>query len=410
MVECVREEISRLATRLRLFKSQRTVTGERERESQVTIPGMRRVPDSACQTRWWTAFLVLALVCWWWWCLQELMDPRLLESKELAPNKLLFYSTMKDVGLAQEVAIRSWLSIGADVVLFLDSPKATSRAWEMKNTWGGRIYIEETPGPRSPDSGAPRLDKLMQRGTTLGNKYEYLCLINGDIVVPRTFGTPLFNVLDQHPQDFVVIGERLDCSSIVHHPERISSLEDLERYVPFPCIPHGSGGKDYFLYPKHMFADRNLEIPPFYMGKHVWDHWLVHTTSEFGLDITPSILVGHIGHEYPWMQAPNDDSSVTSQPHPDVTWNRQLVLAGCKHKSVSQCLPLQSTYNVRNQLCPDGGIGAMPTQARSLYQQSSLTFQQRVNKELLKRTRTQYPHNQYWDQATMVEWSESHGC
>jgi hypothetical protein len=54
---------------------------------------------------------------------------------------------------------------------------------------------------------------------------------------------------------------------------------------------------DYFVFPR----DTDWRMPPFAVGRTVWDNWLVFRARELGMpviDLTPSLFVAHQSHDY----------------------------------------------------------------------------------------------------------------
>ena len=80
---------------------------------------------------------------------------------------LTFFSTTRDIGAQQLTAIRSWLALGADVVVFADNlsiihevpTTLTASGTDAKE----RFRLFNTPLPRSL-LGAPRLDLVIDAG------------------------------------------------------------------------------------------------------------------------------------------------------------------------------------------------------------------------------------------------------
>lgn len=343
---------------------------------------------------------------------------------------LTFYATTRSLGPAQLTAIRSWLALGADVIVFVDALPAgadeelPSTLLENGQDDPTRFKLLLTPLPRSV-LGAPRLDLIMESGEAHAARTNWVCMINADIIVPTAFASLVTTAFAD--VDVMAIGERLDCrvnpALAGGIPRWVNSFDKLEQWSMAPCWPHGSGGKDFFLYRKGLFQRRKLAVPPFWIGKFVWDHWLVNSTREFAVDVTPSVLVGHMSHEYDWNWRVVRNRTLAKEQKAlaqrDIQWN-QLASACGNGMSVSVCLPFQSTYDVRYQLCPGGRIRPMPSHSRSKYFASidrvrlAIKPAQEPERHLARRVYLnqsllgQSPR--YWEHQAMERWAKEHGC
>lgn len=338
---------------------------------------------------------------------------------------LTFYATTRALGAPQMSAIRSWLAIGANVIVFVDSntteiTNIPSTLVADGTTDRSRFQLLQTPLPRSI-LGAPRLDLIMEAGETTA-KTNWLCMINADIVIPSSFKHIITHTFSQ--MDIFAIGERLDCRvnpEVGVLPKSVNSFADLEQWSMAPCWPHGSGGKDYFLYRRGFFLRHSLQVPPFWIGKFVWDHWLVNATRRFAVDLTPSLLVGHFSHEYDWnWRTVRDKTEATKQKEIaklDITWNQRIV--HCNEHAVYSCVPFQSTYDVAYQLCPNGQIQPMPSRARELYFASVDRVRVSLKPPGLEGTRARRVYQnealtgtspRYWEGENMQMWAREHGC
>jgi len=338
---------------------------------------------------------------------------------------LTFYTTARRIGPAQMVAIRSWLALGASVIVFADN---ITEVLEVPSTVTAETGLEDpdrlrillTPYPRSL-LGAPRLDLLMEAGE-LHATTRWVCMINADIVVPRRFGELIKGPFKR--RDVIAIGERLDCRvnpALPRLPKSVRSFEDLEHWSMAPCWPHGSGGKDYFLYRKGFFERRGLTIPTFWVGKFVWDHWIVNATREYAVDLTPSLLVGHLSHEYDWnwrvlpRKSKEEIAQAKETALRDINWNTQV--SGCDGKPIFDCLPSQSTYDVAFQLCPGDQIQSMPSRAGKRYDASVKNLravlkpkgQEGAARRKYQRHSLTGSTPSYWTDA-IREWAVDHGC
>ena len=333
-------------------------------------------------------------------------------------TRITFYTTTRSLDARLYPAVRSWLALGADVVVFVDEvdPKSNDDIHDISQM--RRAYptttltIERTPQPRS-EAGSPRLDAVMRRGEELAST-PWVCLINADIVLPRDFAR-LPSVITS---DVLVLGARHDCRfnpAIGQLPIHVDSFEALERYSMAPCWPHGVGGKDYFLYRKGFYARRGVRIPPFWIGKFVWDHWLVNATRHHAVDATPTIVVGHMSHNHYWDER-RDAEMKRLRPLIKAEIASNVRESGCGNATIASCLAYQSVYDVDFQLCP------APTNVQRMDASSAghAKYHRAVSEFRLHRVRERRLYQNlsltgssppYWTRLVASgEWARLHGC
>jgi hypothetical protein len=356
------------------------------------------------------------------------INPNNLPIRKIPPNNNLitFYATAKQLDVPQLTSIRSWLNIGADVIMFIDDLNTLDveltnslKSFLTTNTDGEdttnqllRLRFLSTPEPRS-QAGSPRLDIVMAAGEQLA-RTEWVCLINADIVVPHNFGQlPSYFV----NEDVMVIGSRHDCRfnpDLKVLPPSVVSFEDLERYSMAPCWPHGVGGKDYYLYKKHFFQRHGIEILPFWIGKFVWDHWLVNVTSNFAVDATPTIIIGHMSHNHYWTEnlITEQDRKRKQLIKQEIEYNARIT--NCGSIPIPHCLRLQSVYDVKWQLCPHGVLRPINGSAhKAMYNRAVSEYRlQRVNaRRMYQNLSLTGSSPNYWgEQLKLGIWPGMHGC
>lgn len=288
-------------------------------------------------------------------------------------NKLLtFFSTCRVFeDQVQRIAVRSWLnSKQVHKVILMVENLSEFQAVNLSE-FGDALHLVEIPKPLS-FTKSPRLDLLFQLGEALAST-RFVCYINSDIVLGSSFVEKSLETLtsvrvnNENAGDYVIFGSRLDCK--LHgnlstlQLNKINSFEMLERFTLAPCLPHGFGGKDYFLYPRGMFERKKLVLPPFWIGKFIWDHYLVNLTYGFALDATPVAFVGHLTHKYHWYEGGDEVNENTKERKPltalemeaekEIKYNQDVLKQLCGGESyIPKCLPKQSTYHAEYQLCP----------------------------------------------------------
>lgn len=178
----------------------------------------------------------------------------------------------------QSRAIMSWLNAvpGAQVVLFGDDVGVHQAA-----EWFGCVHMGKLD---RNEHGTPLLNDAM-RQIEMVARYDWLCEISADIVLRSDFAEALA-ALNDVVTPFVV-GQRWDVIGANHIA---TAWDNGELHAP--C------GVDYFLYRRGSLG----EIPPFAVGRTMYDQWLVWHAINSGMtviDATDAITAVHIAHGYP---------------------------------------------------------------------------------------------------------------
>ena len=122
-----------------------------------------------------------------------------------------------------------------------------------------------------------------------------MCYINADIILMSDFMKAIEVVINQMKPPFLLIGRRWDLE--------ITELLSFESEDDLRCLLREKGklypptGLDYFVFTKGLFG----EIPPFAIGRLVFDNWLIWRAKSRGVpvvDLTPQNPVIHQAHDY----------------------------------------------------------------------------------------------------------------
>lgn len=182
-------------------------------------------------------------------------------------------------------AVRSWLELGAKVVLMGEE------TWPVifdLNECDHDTYIERT------EEGTPLLSSLIHRAQKY-RRETLFCYVNGDIILfpglvqaaelaRRRFGT------------FLMTGRRIDVEVGGRLPfGRLWELSllryayDQGRLLP-PC------GADWFVFTRGLFD----HMPPFAIGRCTFDNWMIYDCLQRGIpviDATREVKAIHQVHE-----------------------------------------------------------------------------------------------------------------
>lgn len=195
------------------------------------------------------------------------------------------------VGMIQRNAIGSWLRLSPrpEIILFGDDAGVAEFAAEQ-----GLIH---EPTVRRNEYGTPLMDDMFRRAQ-LQASHELLTYINADIVLGDDFSTAVGRIAAAFDGPFLMIGRRTDLNvfepldfAVAAWRERLSQLV-ARKGSPAPRVC-----KDYFVYRKPLFA----EIPPFAIGRAVYDNWFVYHAKQQDLpviDATSAVTAVHQNHDY----------------------------------------------------------------------------------------------------------------
>jgi len=190
----------------------------------------------------------------------------------------------------QRNALGSWRALGdeLEIVLIGDEAGVAEAA--------ATIHAIHMPGVKSNEWGTPLVNDLFRIGSEVASG-EWLAYVNADIVLLRDFLESL-QALRDFPRPALVIGRRwdLDFRECIEFSDpawesRVAAL------VRAQGVLHHPAGMDYFLFRRGAWE----EIPPFALGRTMWDNWLVYSARARGIavvDATRSILAVHQNHGY----------------------------------------------------------------------------------------------------------------
>jgi len=193
------------------------------------------------------------------------------------------------IDVIQRNAIRSWLTLGDDVRVLLvgDEAGISAAASEYGVTQIAEVACNE--------QGTPLVSSIFTNARQASDT-PLLSYVNADILLLPDFVAAARDVARQ-AQDFLVIGQRWDLD-ITQLLDFSPQWEDrLEAEVKWRGRLHPPAGSDYFLFPRHLFAD----IPDFAIGRAGWDNWMIYHARQQKwrvIDATPAIRIIHQNHNY----------------------------------------------------------------------------------------------------------------
>jgi len=193
-------------------------------------------------------------------------------------------------GIIQRNAITSWTHLKPlpEIILFGDEIGTL----EMCNELG----LQHIPDIKRNKCGTPLVSDLFEKAQQR-TRYPMLCYVNADIILISDFMRAVLRV-SQWDDPFLMVGQRWDVdikepwdfTRKDHEKELNLLIEKLGKLRP-------RTGIDYFVFPKGLYDF----IPPFAIGRKIWDNWLVwyacHQKSIL-VDATKVITAVHQNHDY----------------------------------------------------------------------------------------------------------------
>jgi len=192
-------------------------------------------------------------------------------------------------GVIQRNALRSWalLQPTCEIVLLGDDAGVAEAAKEC-----GAVHV---PHVAKNEHGTPLISDLFAQAQARG-RHERLCYVNADIILMSDFARAMARVA-QSGAPSVAVGCRWDCD--IQEPLEFGA--DWEEKLRSEARSRGKRQRDwlidYFCFTRGVWG----EIPPFAVGRTVWDNWLLYRTRAAGarlVDVTPVVVAVHQNHDY----------------------------------------------------------------------------------------------------------------
>ena len=191
-----------------------------------------------------------------------------------------------DAIINQTNAILSWKNLQFPVeILIFGNDEGVQEFCEKENL----IQIKKV----NTDKGIPLLDDIFYKAQKI-SKNNILVYLNADIILTNKFMQAILSI---PKRNFFAIGQRTDITL----NEFIDFNSNWEDFLYKIALENGEllikTGMDYFVFLKGLFK----ELPPFYIGRTLWDPYLVFYAKEQGcelIDITHDAPVYHPRHDY----------------------------------------------------------------------------------------------------------------
>ncbi len=190
----------------------------------------------------------------------------------------------------QENAVGSWIRLGFGVETLLFGGERGVDAFAR------RLGLDHIAEVARNGYGTPRVDDLFAQAERIATQ-PLIGYINADIILGRNF-LDAVRVLAAVERPFLAVGRRWDldfCETVDYSDPAWE--EKLRTQVDARGSLHAETGIDYFIYPRGFWG----RIPPFAVGRTVWDNWLILDARRRGamvVDATTSIWAVHQNHGY----------------------------------------------------------------------------------------------------------------
>ncbi|MDR1741137.1 MAG: glycosyltransferase family 2 protein [Synergistaceae bacterium] len=232
-----------------------------------------------------------------------------------------------DVGVRQRNAIMSWLAMAPEsgpsarpeVIMFGDDAGVGRFAREV-----GAVHVPEIA---RTDRGTPLFSDALARGQAMASG-DVVAYVNSDIVLFDDFLRGIETVQAQGWSRWLLVG----CRQNLDMPGEAIDFADpmwrekLRARAISDGVSNGASGKDYFAFPRGMYAD----VPPFAIGRSTFDDWMVSFPMLSGfpvVDCTQAVLAVHQNHDYGHISNSDPDWSRAYfiEGHPEVRRNRSIM-------------------------------------------------------------------------------------
>ncbi|MBE0534076.1 MAG: FkbM family methyltransferase [Phycisphaerae bacterium] len=195
------------------------------------------------------------------------------------------------IGTIQRNAIESWMRLNPkpEIILLGDDEGTACVAAE----WG----LTHVPHIECNEVGTPLLDSIFRNGAS-ASAAPVLAYVNTDILILDDFTAAVKQVRDADRGPFLMIGQRWDLN--VDRPLNFTDdnwSNQLRGEIRQKGTLHPPAGIDYFVFSRDLWP----AIPPFALGRTVWDNWLVAEAIRLKaavVDATECVTVVHQNHDY----------------------------------------------------------------------------------------------------------------
>ena len=201
------------------------------------------------------------------------------------------------IEIIQRNAIQSWLHLrpSCEIILLGDDEGTAEIAAELKLRYVSSVARNQY--------GTPLVNSVFSETERVAS-YPLICYVNADIVLMSDFLPAVRRVLEHKPRS-LIIGRRWD----IEIEELIDFSANWEGRLKSEVMRdgklHAHTAVDFLVFPQRLFG----EIPPFALGRTMWDNWLVYCARRRKVpvvDLTEVVTTVHQNHDYPHYKEKTD--------------------------------------------------------------------------------------------------------
>jgi hypothetical protein len=218
------------------------------------------------------------------------------------------------INIIQTNAIESWvrLTSPSKIILFGDELGVSEKAAQYK--------LKHIPEISRNEYGTPLLNSVFEKTQMLSTS-SFLCYVNADIILMSDFNRAFERLLLPVSKQFLLAGRRWDID--LSEPLDFAD-SNWERLLLDRVRTRGRQRSpewiDYFVFPRDLYAN----LPPFAIGRPVFDNWLLWKARSLGarlLDASEVIMAIHQNHGYSHIPQGEKDT----WEGPEARCNRELM-------------------------------------------------------------------------------------
>lgn len=189
--------------------------------------------------------------------------------------------------IIQENALASWTKIRpqCEIILFGDDNGVQHIAKKYR--------VKHIPDVKKNEEGTPILSDIFNKAQK-ASQNKILCYVNADIILPSDF----VRVVTKVPfKKFLISGRRRNLEIKKRLGFSKDWFDDLKSEAVKNSKLDQPGALDYFIFPKSV----DFKMPPFAVGRGVWDNWLIYKAKLLKIlviDATEVIFAIHQNHDY----------------------------------------------------------------------------------------------------------------
>jgi hypothetical protein len=202
-------------------------------------------------------------------------------------------------------SVRSWLALGARVILFGDDPEmaAATRGLDLA------VYPELTRNER----GTPFLDSVFARAM---RELEggACCFVNADVILTEDVLQAQSAVAARFSR-YLLVGQTRD---LAVEDRELNDLDALRARAELQGTPRGPTAIDWFVFHGDFFSG----MPRFLVGRAAFDNWFIWRARQTAVvvDATRAVVAIHQTHDYTHLAGGKDEAYYG----PEAQYNRRL--------------------------------------------------------------------------------------